>query len=108
MPSVVRLEKSPVKSVSTVGKKIHYSSIDEIQCVGNKNNGGKREDSDRVESIVNCEESPERIARVETETVDDDDAAVSNEPVEDTMKKNNEAGIIDSQEVPERATRRKT
>ena len=74
--------------------------------MGNKNNGGKREDSDRVKSIVNIEESPERTARVETEV--DVDAAVSNESVENTMKKNDEVEVVNVQEVPERASRRKT
>merc|ERR1719187_1544740 len=101
MPSFVRLEKSPVKKVSVVGKKIHYLSIDDIPCVGNKtnggngenfnpcvdneSNGGKGEDSDNLEKAVSKEVVPERTSRRTTKVVDY--AALLNDSVENYSKK---------------------
>merc|ERR1719244_1735922 len=101
MPSFVRLEKSPVKKVSVVGKKIHYTSIDDIPCVGNKtnggngensnpcvdneSNGGKGEDTDYLEKAVSKEVVPERTSRRTTKVVDY--AALLNDSVENVSKK---------------------
>merc|ERR1719233_944600 len=130
MPSFVRLEKSPVKKLSVAGKKIHYTTIDDIPCVGtksndgdegnsslcvgNESNGGKGENSDTcVGNESNGGKGENSVPLVENESNggkgENSNTCVENES--NVVKGVNSEELetpVNIESVPERTSRRNT